>query len=58
MPTLNVLLFEDQLVSQLYPVTIGRPAFSLSCEAIGYSIWSDGWDVRSVRWSGRTCGKP
>ncbi len=28
---MNVILFEDDLVSQLYPVTIGRPAFQLSC---------------------------
>ncbi|MBN2473874.1 MAG: glucose-1-phosphate thymidylyltransferase [Pirellulales bacterium] len=28
---MNVILFEDSLVPQLYPVTIGRPAFSLAC---------------------------
>ncbi|HUT09476.1 MAG TPA: putative sugar nucleotidyl transferase [Thermoguttaceae bacterium] len=28
---MNLLLFEDDLVPQLYPVTIGRPAFEVSC---------------------------
>jgi UDP-N-acetylglucosamine diphosphorylase/glucosamine-1-phosphate N-acetyltransferase len=28
---MNVTVFEDDLVTQLYPVTIGRPAFQLSC---------------------------
>jgi glucose-1-phosphate thymidylyltransferase len=28
---MRVVLFEDRLVHQLYPVTISRPAFSISC---------------------------
>ncbi len=28
---MNAILFEDHLVGQLYPVTIGRPAFGISC---------------------------
>jgi len=28
---MNVVLFEDDLVPQLYPLTIGRPAFEVSC---------------------------
>ena len=26
-----ILLFEDEQVTQLYPITIGRPAFTISC---------------------------
>lgn len=28
---MSVLLFEDDQVTQLYPITIGRPAFAISC---------------------------
>lgn len=28
---MRVVLFEDGLVSQLYPVTVGRPAFAIGC---------------------------
>ncbi|MGB9688473.1 putative sugar nucleotidyl transferase [Thermogutta sp.] len=28
---MNILLFEDELVTQLYPITTGRPAFAISC---------------------------
>ena len=28
---MSVILFEDSLVSRLYPVTIGKPAFTISC---------------------------
>ena len=28
---MSIILFEDSLVPQLYPVTVGRPAFSISC---------------------------
>ncbi len=28
---MNVTVFEDDLVAQLYPATVGRPAFQLSC---------------------------
>lgn len=28
---MNVILFEDGLVPQLYPATIGKPAFAISC---------------------------
>lgn len=28
---MNILLFEDELVTQLYPITTGRPAFAVSC---------------------------
>jgi len=28
---MSVILFEDDLVPQLYPITIGRPAFGVSC---------------------------
>ena len=26
-----IIVFEDSLVSQLYPITVGRPAFAISC---------------------------
>ena len=26
-----IILFEDEQVTQLYPVSIGRPAFKISC---------------------------
>lgn len=45
---MTVLLFEDELVHQLYPVTVGRPAFSISCG--GYTllelIEEQGWPRR------------
>jgi UDP-N-acetylglucosamine diphosphorylase / glucose-1-phosphate thymidylyltransferase / UDP-N-acetylgalactosamine diphosphorylase / glucosamine-1-phosphate N-acetyltransferase / galactosamine-1-phosphate N-acetyltransferase len=28
---MSILLFEDDQVTQLYPITIGRPAFAISC---------------------------
>ncbi|MCL4193000.1 MAG: glucose-1-phosphate thymidylyltransferase, partial [Thermoguttaceae bacterium] len=28
---MDVIVFEDDLVHQLYPLTIGRPAFAVSC---------------------------
>ncbi|MBI3466839.1 MAG: glucose-1-phosphate thymidylyltransferase, partial [Planctomycetes bacterium] len=28
---MSILLFEDELVSQLQPATIGRPAFAITC---------------------------
>lgn len=28
---MTVILFEDELVPQLYPVTVGKPAFTISC---------------------------
>ena len=28
---MTIILFEDELVEQLYPITIGRPAFAISC---------------------------
>ena len=28
---MSVILFEDEWVSRLYPITIGRPAFTISC---------------------------
>ncbi len=31
MVAIDVILFEDPLVSQLSPITIGRPAFAISC---------------------------
>ena len=28
---MNVLLFEDRLTARLYPITVGRPAYAISC---------------------------
>ncbi|MEK6234027.1 MAG: putative sugar nucleotidyl transferase [Planctomycetales bacterium] len=28
---MNLILFEDEQVGQLYPITVGRPAFAVSC---------------------------
>lgn len=34
---MNVVLFEDEQVVQLYPITVGRPAFAISCG--GYRLF-------------------
>lgn len=36
---MNVLLFEDEFVSRLYPITTGRPAFSISCASFRLLDW-------------------
>ncbi|MFO0265233.1 MAG: hypothetical protein ACK53V_26725, partial [Planctomycetota bacterium] len=38
-PAMNVLLFEDEFVSRLYPITTGRPAFSTSCGSFRLLDW-------------------
>ncbi len=38
---MNVLLFEDELVSRLYPITTGRPAFSISCGSFRLIDWTE-----------------
>ena len=35
---MHVVLFEDDQVVNLYPITIGRPAFSISVGAAYFSI--------------------
>jgi glucose-1-phosphate thymidylyltransferase len=36
---MNILVFEDELVDQLYPLTIGRPAYALSCGSYRLIDW-------------------
>jgi UDP-N-acetylglucosamine diphosphorylase / glucose-1-phosphate thymidylyltransferase / UDP-N-acetylgalactosamine diphosphorylase / glucosamine-1-phosphate N-acetyltransferase / galactosamine-1-phosphate N-acetyltransferase len=36
---MNVLLFEDEFVSRLYPITTGRPAFTISCGSFRLLDW-------------------
>lgn len=31
METIHTLVFEDAQVEQLYPITLGRPAFAITC---------------------------
>lgn len=47
---MTLVLFEDEQVTQLYPVTIGRPAFAISCGS--YRL------LDLVRWLRTTAGKP
>ncbi|MEZ6104742.1 MAG: putative sugar nucleotidyl transferase [Pirellulaceae bacterium] len=42
---LRVLLFEDAGVDQLYPITVGRPAFAIQCAGYRLIDWLEGWDV-------------
>ena len=36
---MNVVLFEDQQVDQLYPITIGRPAYAVNCGSYRLVDW-------------------
>ena len=36
---MQLLVFEDELVSRLYPITIGRPAFAISCASYRLIDW-------------------
>lgn len=36
---MNVLLFEDEYVARLYPITTGRPAFAISCGSFRLLDW-------------------
>lgn len=36
---MNVLLFEDEFVSRLYPITTGRPAFAIGCGSFRLLDW-------------------
>lgn len=41
---LRVLLFEDNLVDQLYPITVGRPAFAVQCAGFRLIDWVESWE--------------
>ncbi len=47
---MNILLFEDQRVDQLYPITIGRAAYAVTCGGSRLVDWvtSLGSPVRSI----------
>jgi UDP-N-acetylglucosamine diphosphorylase / glucose-1-phosphate thymidylyltransferase / UDP-N-acetylgalactosamine diphosphorylase / glucosamine-1-phosphate N-acetyltransferase / galactosamine-1-phosphate N-acetyltransferase len=36
---MQILVFEDELVSRLYPITIGRPAYAISCASYRLIDW-------------------
>ena len=36
---MQLLVFEDDLVSRLYPITIGRPAYAISCASYRLIDW-------------------
>lgn len=36
---MNIIVFEDKLVSRLYPVTTGRPAYAISCASFNLLDW-------------------
>jgi hypothetical protein len=40
---MTIVLFEDQQVTQLYPVTVGRPAFTISCASYRLLDLLSGW---------------
>jgi len=47
---MSVIVFEDSLVSRLYPVTIGKPAFTISCGSyrLVELVGRLGWRVEAV----------
>lgn len=42
---MNILLFEDREVDQLYPITTGRPAYSISCAGYRLLDWVERFDA-------------
>src|SRR5687767_12044049 len=36
---MQLLVFEDDLVSRLYPITVGRPAYAISCASYRLIDW-------------------
>jgi glucose-1-phosphate thymidylyltransferase len=40
---MTVILFEDSRVTQLYPVTVSRPAFTISCASFRLFDLASGW---------------
>jgi glucose-1-phosphate thymidylyltransferase len=45
---MNILLFEDDGVERLYPVTTGRPAWAISCAGCRLVDWLSEWGGRVV----------
>ncbi len=37
---MNILLWEDQRVAELYPITLGRPAYAISCASFRLADWA------------------
>jgi glucose-1-phosphate thymidylyltransferase len=42
---MGLLVFEDELVTRLYPITIGRPAYAITCAGYRLIDWLRGFDA-------------
>jgi glucose-1-phosphate thymidylyltransferase len=42
---MSLIVFEDEFTEQLYPITIGRPAYAISCGGYQLVDWLDQFDL-------------